>query len=427
MTGLNSKHNKHLTLDDRIEIQECLSKGMSFKAIGCRISKDPTTVSKEVKRNAIVKAPATKRMKSDGTPISPQECPGLLKAPFVCNPCNKSKGNYCSFRKRVYIAKVAQSTYEKTLKESREGIALNDKEFWEADKIITDGVKRGQHIYQIVQSNDLGMSQSTVYRHIEQGHMSVSNIDLPRKPKFKPRRKNPEKPIPRAAKIGRMHEDFLKYIDEQGIESWAEMDTVIGRPGGKAILTIHLTMSNFMIGLLIDNLTSAEASGKIIALKQQLSAEGLAFGGVFPVLLTDNGGEFANISAFTDDCDGLEETKLFFCDPYCSSQKARIEKNHTLLRDILPKGTSFDELTQEHLNVVLSHVNSVKRNKFGGKSPFEMLSFLGMTAFSDACGLSEIPANQVVQNKSLLNLICKQIKSSPCSSDSQKNGESGDA
>lgn len=25
--------NKHLTLDDRIEIQECLAKGMTFKAI----------------------------------------------------------------------------------------------------------------------------------------------------------------------------------------------------------------------------------------------------------------------------------------------------------------------------------------------------------------------------------------------------------
>jgi len=48
------------------------------------------------------------------------------------------------------------------------------------------------------------------------------------------------------------------------------MDTVIGRQGGKAILTIHLTMSNFMIGLLVDNPTSADVSGKIFAFKQHL-------------------------------------------------------------------------------------------------------------------------------------------------------------
>ena len=43
------KKNKHMTLDDRIEIQECLNKGMTFKDIAKRIGKDPTTVSKEVK------------------------------------------------------------------------------------------------------------------------------------------------------------------------------------------------------------------------------------------------------------------------------------------------------------------------------------------------------------------------------------------
>ena len=44
----DSKKNKHMTLDDRIEIQECLNKGMTFKAIAKRICTDPTTVSKEV-------------------------------------------------------------------------------------------------------------------------------------------------------------------------------------------------------------------------------------------------------------------------------------------------------------------------------------------------------------------------------------------
>lgn len=41
-----TQKNLHLTLDDRIDIQECLSQGMSFKSIGRRINKDPTTVSK---------------------------------------------------------------------------------------------------------------------------------------------------------------------------------------------------------------------------------------------------------------------------------------------------------------------------------------------------------------------------------------------
>jgi len=71
------KKNKHMTLQDRIEIQECLSKGMTFKAIARRIGKDPTTVSREVKHHAAVHR--------NGFTKTDENCPLLLKAPFVCN------------------------------------------------------------------------------------------------------------------------------------------------------------------------------------------------------------------------------------------------------------------------------------------------------------------------------------------------------
>ena len=45
----NESKNKHMTLQDRIEIQECLSKGMTFKSIAKRIGKSATTVSREIK------------------------------------------------------------------------------------------------------------------------------------------------------------------------------------------------------------------------------------------------------------------------------------------------------------------------------------------------------------------------------------------
>ena len=46
----NEKKNKHMTLDDRIEIRECLSKGMTFKAIGERIGKNQTTIFRNKKK-----------------------------------------------------------------------------------------------------------------------------------------------------------------------------------------------------------------------------------------------------------------------------------------------------------------------------------------------------------------------------------------
>ena len=81
----------------------------------------------------------------------------------------------------------------------------------------------------------------------------------------------------------------------------------------------------------------------------------------FPLILTDNGGEFSNISAFENDLNGNQETKLFFCDPYKSCQKPHVEKNHTILHDICPKGTSFNSFTQQDVNLIFSHMNSIKR------------------------------------------------------------------
>lgn len=57
------------------------------------------------------------------------------------------------------------------------------------------------------------------------------------------------------------------------------------------------------------------------------------------------------------------ELKLFFCEPNRSDQKARIEKNHTLIRDILPKGSSFDDLTREDINRICSHISYQQRKE----------------------------------------------------------------
>ena len=73
----STKKQKHMKLEDRIEIQECLSKGMTFKAVDHRIGKDPTTVSREVKLHALTH--------KDGFTKTGQSCPRLLKAPFVCS------------------------------------------------------------------------------------------------------------------------------------------------------------------------------------------------------------------------------------------------------------------------------------------------------------------------------------------------------
>jgi len=53
-TNKGSKH-KHLTLDDRIKIQEMLGSGENLKSIAIELNKDPGTVSKEIRKHILIK------------------------------------------------------------------------------------------------------------------------------------------------------------------------------------------------------------------------------------------------------------------------------------------------------------------------------------------------------------------------------------
>ena len=383
-----TKH-KHLTLSDRNDIQLGLERGETFKAIGQSILKDPTTVSKEVKRNRQVRESTSNNL----------PCPLLDKAPFVCNGCPKRRQN-CGFKKIFYLAKQAQKQYEQTLVEAREGTPLNSKTFWDMDKVISDGVKKGQHIYHILKTHNLDVSSSTVYRHIRKGYLSIAPIDLARAVKFKERRKSKLPSIPKEAKKGRSYEDFQNYLVLNQLDSWLEMDTVMGRMGGKVLLTFNLSFCNFIFARLLDNKTALEVTKHLYDIKNTLHQADKDFFQLFPVILTDNGGEFARVDDIEMDVRG--ESKLFFCDPNRSDQKGRIEKNHTLIRDILPKGTSFDNLTQEDINLVCSHVNSVKRAALNGKSAYELFAFTYGEEIPKLLGISKIPAEDVCQSSKLL-------------------------
>ena len=82
---------KHLTKDDRDEIQECLNHGITFKAIAQRIGKDQTTISKEVKKHI--------KFFSNSFTTTDEVCPNHLKSPYICNGCKYRSSSACHYPK----------------------------------------------------------------------------------------------------------------------------------------------------------------------------------------------------------------------------------------------------------------------------------------------------------------------------------------
>ena len=397
---MNRQSYQHLTMEQRIEIQECLSHGMTFKAIGTRIGKNQTTVSREVKRHISITPTSIIHTATDGAPIN-RPCDLLLKAPFVCNSCKHCR-HICAFDKHIYRAKDAQKAYESELKAAREGIPLSKESFYENDRMITEGMRNGQHLYHILQTHRLNVPTSTAYRYLHKGYLSVCAIDFPRVVKFKHRAPAYSPYVPKAAKIGRTYADFLLFKEENDASSWVEMDTVIGSIGGKAILTLDFVACNFMVGFLLPDKGAASVSSSMRLLKNRFAACGMSFGATFPIILTDNGGEFSDVLSIENDLIGNKETNLFFCDPSRSSQKPHVEKNHTLLRDIVPKGSSFDSFSQDTVDLIFSHINSVKRKSLNGRTPYQVFSFLFGNDLPALFGIENVPAECVIQSPILL-------------------------
>ena len=93
--------------------------------------------------------------------------------------------------------------------------------------------------------------------------------------------------------------------------------------------------------------------------------------------------------------EGEQRTKVFYCDPQASWQKAHIEKNHEYIRYVLPKGKSFSPYDQEDMVLLMSHINSTKRDKLGGKSPFDLFKSPEQQKLISVLGLREIPADEI--------------------------------
>ena len=122
----------------------------------------------------------------------------------------------------------------------------------------------------------------------------------------------------------------------------------------------------------------------------------------FPIILTDNGSEFKNPWDIEKNEAGTQRTKVFYCDPYVSNQKARLEKNHEYIRYIIPKGRSMYKYTQEDINLMASHINSTARDSLNGSSPFDLAALLLDKRIPLLVGQFRIPADNICLKPSLI-------------------------
>lgn len=437
---MNSKHNKHLTKDDRDTIEGMLNKHDSTLADIARVvQKSTSTISKEIKLNRTFyelqdssykssyycsKAPACyqKNLCLDMKicdklckfcsmkcitfckKFTAKKCKRKEAFPWVCNGCHKRYN--CRLPRYFYYAKNAQLSYQERLSTSRMGINLTPDEISSLSLIVSNALSHGQPISHIILSDILNVprSQRSLYNYIDKGYLNnVSNLDLRRKVGYRARKVD-KRTLIRTIKDNRNIENFNDFVASHETPPLiVQMDTVQGRKkDSKCLLTLYFVEAHFMLARLLPDKRNDSIINAIDEIHNIIGTQD--FQKLFPVILTDNGTEFVHPERFEVVMEtGEIRTRLFYCNPYSSFEKGAIEKNHEYIRYILPKRSSFDELTQDKVNTMMSHINSTKRPSTKNASPYQLACLYYGETLIKKLGIREI-------NPRFINLTPTLIK-----------------
>lgn len=428
-------NQKHLTLSDRCYIEQAIVHGLSFRKIAITLQKDPSTISKEIRlhrtqprgnstnKNNCIHSPNCKKHHVCGDSIcmkycwfcndenchfycddyTPFICKRIDKAPFVCNGCDKLLS--CKHPHYFYRARQADAAYRKTLVNSRSGINFSPEELEALDDLVSPLILKGQplsHIY-ANHADEINCCRRTLYNYMDNSLLAARNIDLPRRVRFKRRKRHRREgyqDVNQSYRNRRTYKDFERFMDAHPDAEVVEMDTVKGgRDGGKVFLTLLFRNSSFMLIFLLPAGKQKYVQEIFDMLTETLGIR--LFQKTFPVILTDNGAEFKNPSVLEKTATGRRRTYIFYCDPYVSNQKGRLEKNHEFIRYVLPKGKSFKNLTPEDATLLTNHINSIARDNLNGATPFDLASLLIDKKVLEKLGLKKVSPDEVLLKPTL--------------------------
>lgn len=411
---------KHLTLDDRKLIQQGIENRCSKTSIANDLGKDPSTIAKEIKhhrslkpRNRFNSPVICSNFKSCKVPRRQcsERCPDYKEAGCLdrdrkigaCNHCSKLKN--CHLDRYFYNASSAHESYLFHLSDSRQGVNLNESERLVIAETIKPLLDKGQSVYQILANHpELDISHKTLYTYIEGGIFKDKGIDsfsLRRQVSMKQRKKIKKRKEP-VNYDGHKYSDYLEFIASNPNVPTTEMDTLYNDQDGPYIQTFSFQNTSIMIGFLHNEKTSEAMASTIDHLEALL---GVDFHKLFSLLLTDRGTEFEKVSLFEKNAEtDTVRLNIFYCDPQTPSQKPHVENTHNYVRDILPNGKTLKSLSQDDISLMFSHINSVPRKIYHGKTPYEVFSFFYGEEILHKLGIKKIDPDAVTLKPYLLKI-----------------------
>lgn len=344
----NKKGSHQLTRADRIKIEALLKEGLSKAKIAAHLGVHRSTIYNELKRGEY------EHRNSDWT------------------------------TEIRYSPDIAQEKAEENLKVRGTQLKIgNDIAYanYIEDKIVNEDYSPAAVLGELKAQGREGEFNTTVcvatlYSYIDKGvFLKLTNKDLPVKKNKKRGYKKVRKQQSRAA-AGDSIEKRPEEIDQREEFGHWEMDSVIGKRGVSKNVLLVLTerkTRDEIIFKLPDHTDEAVVAA-LDRLERRYGAD--MFKQIFKTITVDNGSEFADVNGLERSIleEGEKRTHLYYCHPYSSWERGTNEVTNKMVRRKVPKGTNFDDKTDEEIEKIESWINCYPRRIHGYRSAGELFT-----------------------------------------------------
>ena len=206
------------------------------------------------------------------------------------------------------------------------------------------------------------VSARTIYRYIDSGIFpNLTRKALPYKGKRQKKKK--ESIVKTDSKLGKSIQLRPEEVCSRSTFGHWELDTVIGkREKGETLLVFTERKTRYQLIFRSSDKTCISTVKVLNFLEKKL---GRKFSKVFKTITCDNGPEFAL-------CELMEKshlgnyirTVIYYCHPYCSSERGSNEKQNQMIRRWIHKGTKIEQYSDEYIKNTADWLNNYPRGIF---------------------------------------------------------------
>ncbi len=211
----------------------------------------------------------------------------------------------------------------------------------------------------------------TLYSYIDKGiFRNISNKNLLRKSK-----KKTHKQVKRIKKLPNVEHSIEKrpkeILERISFGHW-ELDSVIGtQTKGKTILSFTERYTRMQLVLMSNDKSAASTVNVLNQIERKIGVHN--FRKIFKSITCDNGSEFSNTYGMEySPISGRQRTTVYYCHPYCSSERGSNENQNGFIRRFIPKGTPISNYTPNQLKQFQDFINYYPRGIFDYKSSADL-------------------------------------------------------